>query len=343
MDIFEFAKRIQVSPTTVSRAISGKGRTSANTRELVLTRMKDLGYVPNPCAQQIATGRSGLVLLYLPDQAAMSDSFALEMIRNMQRALHDRGYALALDSARESDEAISPLFQWIMSGAIDGVVLITGDDDSIAQAKERASARSPYVLYTNTDGDIKVTAASQLPHIGSVVLDTDSGARLVARMLVELGHRRIGYINTVNESESVLRGFGSELDALGVRLADELVAYGGTTFAGGATALRQLMSLPSPPTAVFGRNDEVASGALAEAKSMGIRVPDQLSIVGHNDAPFASLLDPSLTTVRVDCFEIARSIVHILLEMLDSPKVGSKARYLKPELVMRGSVAPVCR
>ena len=338
MDIFQFAKELNVSPTTVSRAISGKGRISARTRELVLSRMSEHSYVPNPCAQQVATGRSGMVALYLPNERAISDSFALQMIKGVQRALHDCGSALVLDSADESRKA-SPILQWVTSGAIDGVVLITGDEESIAQANQHASASSPYVLYTNMDGEANVVAASESPYIGAVILDTDRGAREVAKMLVGLGHKRIAFITVGSEFDSVLAGFSRELSNLGVLIDDAFIPCEQSTHADGAKALRQLMSRAQTPTAVFCRNDDLASGALSEAKSLGIRVPEQLSIVGHDDTPIAALLDPPLTSVQVDCYEIGRMIVETLQDLTAASATPEKVRHSTPRLIVRQSVA----
>ncbi len=220
------------------------------------------------------------------------------------------------------------------------MILITCDEESAAEAIRYANARTPYVVYTVKDGEANVAAAVQTPHIGGVVLDTDWGAREVAKMLVGLGHRRIAYVRSTTGRDVLESSFVDELHALGVCPSDVRIWGGGATFADGARALARMMSEPLPPTAVFTRNDELASGLLAEARGLGIRVPADLSVVGHDDVQYAALLSPPLTTVRVDCVHIGTLIVDILLSMLDSPETRPPIRHVRPTLVMRDSVSP---
>jgi DNA-binding LacI/PurR family transcriptional regulator len=137
----------------------------------------------------------------------------------------------------------------------------------------------------------------------------------------------------------VLTTFQAELATLGVELPAEHIVVGGYTPEGGACAARALLEQSDPPTAIFARTDTLAFGALAAARQMGIRVPDQLSIVGHDDVPFAKLTDPPLTTVRVDCSAEGKAAVGILFALIDRPGEPGRVEVVDTELIVRGTVA----
>ena len=332
ISIIEFARKIGLSPTTVSQAINGRGRVSASTREMVQRKMVEYGYVPNLHAQQLVTGRSQMVVMHYTNQDLLTDLFLVEMVHGVQHALHRRGYGLLLDTASDFSENENLLSRWLRTGAVDGVILVQGWSDLTEWVTRFASLRTPIVVF----GDRKPPV---VPHAGGFRLANETAVHAVAERLVTLGHRRIGYIG-ISAADVVAQLFRSALESMGGALPPDLVAVGGFTPAGGANAIRSLLSLPDPPTAVFCRKDDLAVGALNAAAQMGVRVPEQLSIVGHDDVPMAASTDPPLTTVRIDCNALGEDVVGMLFRLLDHPDDVPLPGTVIATLVERASVAP---
>lgn len=332
MRIKEFAKLIGVSPTTVSHVLSGRGRVSAKTREMVLRRMRELGYTPNPHAQQLVTGRSHIIALHHTDQEILSDLFLTDFARGVQSTLHMHGYGLLLDNVFRLDSADSPLLRWVRSAAIDGVILIKGWSPVREHIKQLANPATPFVIYgAPTEAD--------LPYVGCITTDMKHGVEAVADLLVSLGHRRVGFIGT-REDDLFPTWFREALKKYGVPLEERNVVTAGFTVAEGATAARHLLTQPNPPTAIFARKDDLAIGAMFSAVSLGRRVPEQVSIVGHDDVPMASMMEPPLTTVRIDAFGLGQRAAEMVLALRRSPGEPIQICRFQTSLVIRKSTGP---
>lgn len=337
MNIREFARTIGVSPTTVSNAISGQGRISEATRRMVLERMQDLDFIPNLNAQRLSQGRTHLVALdFLFWHDYLADLFFAELTREIQDVLEARKYGLLLSGPGEV------LDRWVKTRAVDGVIL-GGDLSDLTIPERIAQAGTPCVVI----GHSPITG---IRDVGSVVIDLSRGAREVARRLMEQGHRRIGYISG-GVPDAVWFEFRDALREGGILLQDSLTVRAvsadresagtfriGATARDGAEAFRKLMAQAEPPTAVFVRTDMLAIGALQAAYQMGVRVPEDLSLVGHDDVPFAALAVPPLTTVRVDCMTLARLAVDMLLSLLNAPNAPVKPQVVQTELVLRDTL-----
>jgi DNA-binding LacI/PurR family transcriptional regulator len=173
--------------------------------------------------------------------------------------------------------------------------------------------------------------------MGSVVIDLAGGGVKVARALVEKGHRRIGFVGS-NYSQSVLPSFRSELKRLGVPMRPEWAVIAGDALEDGERAMHQMLTLPVPPTAVFTRTDELAIGALRAANKLKIKVPEQISIMGHDDLTFARFVEPPLSSVHVDFDRVGKAVVAQLFDLVENPDTLSTTRFVETELVMRGTV-----
>lgn len=331
MRIKEFARTIGLSPTTVSQAVSGTGRVSPQTRALVLRRMRELGYVPNPHAQQLVTGRSRIVVLHHTDQDIFTDLYLIELAHQIQHALRARGCGLLLDTANELQDEDNPLRAWLESAAVDGVMLVRGWSEVHGWMRRFASARTPVVLFGEAD-------YPDLPHVGNVRFDSSRALRQAVELLAAHGHRRIGYLGlrAPDTTEELLRRCLAEH---GLSLPSPLAICAGFTMADGVAAARHLLSLPDPPTAVVCRKDDLAIGALNAAAQMGVRVPKELAVIGHDDVPMAAITDPPLTTLRIHCDRLGAEAVDLLFTLLENPDARPGPRTVEAELVVRDSVA----
>jgi LacI family transcriptional regulator len=324
MTIREFARSIGVSPTTVTRAIHGRGRISPETRQMVLARMPEMGFTPNVNAQRLSHGRTNMIALDFGSRNDyLSDPFFVEITRDILETLESRGYGLLLSG---HDPILD---RWVRTRAVDGVILI-GSPAFEEEVPEIVRLGAACVIVANSP-------YTPVPGVGSVYVDLEPGARQVARCLVRHGHRRVGYIYGDSE-DGALSAFRDELTHLGGVLPEGFIVRGVHSPWDADQALCRLMALPDPPTAIFARTDGFATGVLGAAHRLGLRVPEDLSLVGHDDIPFAQWAHPALTTVRVDCIELARLATDTLFTLLDDTDAPVNPRSVRTTLVVRDSV-----
>ncbi|MHB9035410.1 MAG: LacI family DNA-binding transcriptional regulator [Armatimonadota bacterium] len=334
-DMDEIARKLGVSRATVSTALSGRGRVSEATRAMVIQCMNELNYVPNLHAQQLATGRSWMVALHVSGFDFGIHRWSIEITRGVQNALQSQGYRMVLDATSDLTRVDSLLVQSINSHALDGVILVHGDPYDSKVVQQLASPRTPFVLI----GANPIVA----PNVASIMYSGETGIRQLVGKMTELGHRRIGYIGWRPDSV-VLSRFRECLEESGLTLPEELIALTACqadTPDQGASAMRQLLSLPSPPSAVLARVESLALGAMKEATRHGLKVPDDISIVAHDDVYLAQFTDPPLTTVRVDVFKLGRWVADTLFHLLKNPDESVSVQTIDcGSLTMRQSLGP---
>jgi DNA-binding LacI/PurR family transcriptional regulator len=246
----------------------------------------------------------------------------MELARGLQEALLRSGFGPVLNATRGTLQSL------VASEAVHGVVLEFGSE-RWRLAREIAQKGTPCVVVAQTPYE-------EIPGVGWVCLDLRSGAREAARLLIDHGHRRIGFIGNF-EDDLVRVSFTQELMRAGVPLEPDLEVIAGTGRDAGAEAIRRLLSLGDPPTAVFARRDVLAAGALQAARHMGIRVPEELSIVGHDDIPLARRA--GLTTVRIDCSELGRAAAQVLSGLLHEGSVGAAPPIVHTKVIERHTVS----
>jgi LacI family transcriptional regulator len=263
------------------------------------------------------------------NQRLLADPYLMEQARGLQEALLHSGNGPVLNASRGTLQSL------VASEAVHGVVLAFGTERS-PLAREIAQRGTPCVVVTERP-------IEAIPGVGRIYLDLDSGAREAARMLIDYGHRRIGFIGNFDDDD-VRVGFTQELMSGGAQLPPELEVIAGaglTVIEGvreaGAAAMRRLLSLAEPPTAVFARTDVLAAGALQAAREMGRRVPEELSLVGHDDVPLARRA--GLTTVRLDCTELGRAAARVLAGLLPGGSPCATPPIVRTRVIERNSVS----
>jgi LacI family transcriptional regulator len=255
-------------------------------------------------------------------EAQLGDLYFLSLTRGLQDALLSSGYGPVLNVTRGS------LQRLVAAQAVHGVIMAAGNERGFL-AREIAENGTPVVVILQTPIEV-------VPRVGWVFLDLDSGGRSAAQVLLDHGHRRIGFIGNF-EDDPVRQGFLDELEAAGKPLGPEREVIAGSGREAGMAAMRRLLALPEPPTAVFARTDVLASGALKAAEHAGISVPDDLSLIGHDDIPLAAMMD--LTSVRIDCREIGQAAAAVLGGLLNGRPVDATVPTVRPRVVVRKSVS----
>jgi LacI family repressor for deo operon, udp, cdd, tsx, nupC, and nupG len=326
----EVAERAGVSVRTVSNVVNDFPQVAPDTRAKVQRALDELGYQPNAVARTLRRGRSGLIALVLPE---LDVPYFAELTRAVIEQAAAAGYTVVVD---QTDGDPVRERELVMRGnraaMFDGLIfnpLALGDAD----LRDRPSS-TPVVLL----GERVVQGG--LDHI---MIDNVGAAELATRHLIALGRRRIAAIgDQSDESRQTGRlrtqGYTAALRAGGLEVVPELIRPTGFFHrSDGAAAMSDLLALPHPPDAVFCYNDLLALGALRTILSRGLRVPEDIALVGFDDIEDGRYSTPSLTTIRPDKTQIAKHAVHLLLNRLDgdeSPPAEIPADY---DLVIRES------
>ncbi|UZN02713.1 LacI family DNA-binding transcriptional regulator [Cellulomonas sp. S1-8] len=312
----DVARAAGVSAATASRALSAPDLVSPARRELVRRVARELGYHPNRAARELITGRSGHLCLVVPD---LENPFFSAVAKAVQARARAAGHAVVVADSEEDPLLEAELVAQLGAQA-DGVLLCSPRMSADDLAATRAGGRP--LLLVNRES----------PGLPSVVVDTRDGVRQAVRHLLALGHRRIAYAGGPAGSWSGARRREGLAD-----LDVDVVDLGAHTpvFAGGVAAAD--LVLAAGATAVLAHNDLMALGVLDRLHARGVRVPQDVSVVGFDDAPVATLVTPALTTVAVPLARLGRTAVDLLLA---PPGDEVPHAVLPVELVVRGTTAP---
>lgn len=328
--IQDVARRAGVSVTTVSSALNNSGRVADKTRDKVLKAARELGYVASLSARSLKGGRTNVVGVVLGE--LRSPVFA-ELAASASDAARAAGmdtllYTTNYDRVRERNSVAS-----LIDGLVDGLLIML-PKESEHDLELLSRSRVPVVLVNYHAPDPNVTV------VGG---DNYHGARAAVRHLIALGHRRVAFISgnaDSGQSPERQRGYHDELVNAGLSPDPALVRGGDWSEQGGYRETSALLDLPDPPTAVFTANDHTAFGAINAVKARGLRVPEDLSVIGFDDIPSSQHIDPPLTTVRHPFGDIAQVAVKHLLDLIDG-KAGPRQRIELPsDLIVRASTGP---
>jgi len=334
--IKDIAAHLGLSTSTVSRALNDYDDVAPETVRRVRQAAQELGYTPSASARNLRrqrTDKIGLALLYGSAYTTFNEFFA-ELIRLVAAAAEKREYNLVLYTGMGEDPC--RLTRIAQSREVDGLLLM-GDVPGLDRAiQSLLVVGMPLVVLGRPVND---------PQVNYVTPDTLQAARLVIGHLVELGHRRIGYISFVpasRYSQNRCMAYRIALEENGLAFDERLIAYASLEPESSARALDALLALDEPPTAVYMFNDRMAIEVLRHLARQGIRVPDQISVVGFDDIRSASMITPALTTLRHPIPEVAEQAVGILLAHRFNPTAAAVHLTLPVEMVIRESTA-VCR
>ncbi len=332
--IYDVARLARVSTTTVSKVLSNTPYVSEKTRQRVLDAMHDLQYSPSLVARGLTNNRTyviGLIIPHDPDYS-FRDPFLLEVIRGVEGVASSNDYNVLLSmSKRTSLRATYDRF--LRMGYIDGVITVETLKGELDEQELSAS------------GIPRVSAGyrEDLQMLNSVICDDRRGGYEVTKHLLELGHRRIGVIsgpvNFIGAMDGRLQGARDAMAEYGLTLDPDLLTYGDFSIESGSSAAEPLLHDARRPTAIFAMNDRMALGAIGKAKELGLYVPRDLSVVGFDDIPLTSVIDPPLTTIRQFPAELGKVATQHLLTLIEQ-KISQFASVVIPiELVVRGSTA----
>jgi LacI family transcriptional regulator len=327
--IFDVAREANVSYSTVSRVINQKG-VSAEKRERVLRAMAELGYVANLQARSLAGGKSNIIGLLVH---SLTVEYFGEIARGVDEELAAGQYDLMLYTTHRRKGRESAYVTRLTRNLVDGLLLVL-PRNAETYLETLRHRRFPHVLVDHQGVTFDV------PSVGAT---NWQGGYDGTRYLIELGHRRIGFITgelAIGCARDRLAGYQQALTDAGIPVDPALIREGDFLQPQGFACANALLALPQRPTAIFASNDVSAFGVMEAVRNHGLRIPDDVSILGFDDIPQAAQVYPALTTVRQPLAEMGRAAAQLLFTYINEPDAPIKRIELPTTLILRRSCQP---
>ena len=321
--IYDVAKKACVSVVTVSRVINNASTVRQSSRDKVMKAIKELNYQPSSAAQSLARGKTNVIGLLIPN---LTDPFIMEVVDSVDRELEKKGYFLALSVIDKSDDSTVRSNFLFHHDRVDGILILTPvfEDDYVTSLKNKSI---PFVIMDNQLFPFTVS---------SIVVDNFKGGYDVTRHLLELGHLKFGCIGGPEEFLSAIHridGFNAALAEVGIEpYKNNRGEFDITT---GYDVTKKWVEDKELPTAIICGDDHIAFGAIDALRENGLRVPEDVSVVGYDNHPFASKLHPHLTTVKQPAIEIGVKGVEALFNAMNGKEKQHVVVKLPPELIIR--------
>ncbi|HLZ58694.1 MAG TPA: LacI family DNA-binding transcriptional regulator [Ktedonosporobacter sp.] len=322
--IYDIARAAGVTPTTVSKVLAGKGSISAATRERVMQFAQDLNYQPNLVARSLIKGRTGVIGLVVH---GMSNLFYAEITAIAEHLADERGMRIFVTTLSAKDEG-QKLLKDLTLRRVDGMVIAAG---AIAPQKlQSIPGLDLPAVYCFWEGETQDVAYP-------ISFDFEQAGRLAAEHLLALGHRRFAIVSYTHHGR--FTGFKAALADHSITLDPQCIRGGKDSPEMSKAIGLEVLTLPERPTAIFATNDMMAMGVLSAAWELGLSVPRDLSIVGHDDIEIAKYTTPPLTTLRIDTSAMLSASMDVLLAAIEGKAVTIPPIF-PAHLVVRGSSGP---
>lgn len=324
--ITEVAKEAGVSVATVSRVINRNGTVSADTQQKVYAAIAKFSYHPNDWARSLRRRESRMLLVLVPN---ITNPYYSAIVRGIEDTARRKHYNTMLCITDVDKRRADEYFDLLRSGRADGAILMdtTKDDKEIPELAKSF----PIVQCCEYCGS---------ENVGHVSIDNFKAAYEVVRFLCSIGHKKIGFVGSTNQFISTYQrwlGYEKALTENGLPIEKRYLSYADDdyNFSSGMRAVRELLSQPDHPTALFCISDVIALSAVRIAAELKIRVPEDLTVVGFDDVEYATMFKPMLTTVSQPCYLLGKTSCEMLLEQLD----GAPARsiFLEHKIILRDS------
>ena len=334
--IQDVARRAQVSTATVSRALSSPELVSEQTRKKVTEAVRATGYAMNQAARQLRSKAAHTIVVAFPNIGNAYYSVVLDGVVSETSA---RGYG-ALVANRLGDNPTQWLTDYFLSNRADGMVLFDGSLDISQFYDRKTQRRFPLVVACDELPD---------PRLNSVMIDNRAAGAAATQHLIDLGHRSLGHVYTPSKTAGIesdrFLGFQDALLRARIEMRRDWVFTGNFTIESGEAAAHAFLALKDRPTAMFLANDEMAMGFMTVLRHAGVRCPEDVSIIGFDDATDSRCMVPALTTVRQPRMDIGRKAAGLLIDLREGEGWPEKPVQitLDHEVILRESTAPPTR
>ena len=285
----QVAEKAGVSTTTVSHVINNTRVVSEDARERVLSVIQELRYIPSAVARSLKNDRTHTIGMMIPNN---SNPYFAELIQGIEDASFELGYNIILCNSYDDPKKQAAYIRVLMEKRIDGLILVSsGSDEDLSMLL--ANEVIPKVL---VDREVTGVAADLIE------ADHVQGAYEATRYLISLGHKRIACVagpDTLLPSGGRVAGYQRALKEAGITVCDDFIVHSDFTSEGGFNAFQKLLTLDSKPTAIFASNDLMAIGGICAANQAGVKIPQDLTVIGYDDIALARFSTPPLTTIEI--------------------------------------------
>jgi LacI family transcriptional regulator len=332
--IKDIAKALGLSTSTVSRALRDSHEISAKTKNLVRNYAKDLNYRPNPIALSLKEKRSNSIGVIVCE---IANSFFSQVINGIESIAYDKGYNVVISQSHESYNREVLDVNYLASRSIDGLLISVSTETNNFEHLQRLHAQGlPIVFFDRIVHEIQTH---------KVTVDNFSGSYDVTKHLAEKGYKRIANLagsDYLTNTRERIAGYREALTDNNIAFDADLVRYcihGGMLYEEAEKALDELFALPQPPDALFSSADKLTTSCLRYLKTHNIRVPEDIALVGFSNQALTELLDPPLTIVKQPAFEMGRTAMEMLLQLIEAKKPVKQFEHkvLPAELCIRDS------
>ncbi len=327
----EIAQALGISTMTVSRALNNRPNVDEKTRQKVLETARKMGYIPNLIAKSLVLRKTSTIGVVVPE---ITHSFFPEVVRGIEEVSYQAGYHIILAHTNENAQREISVIHTLISKQVDGLLVSISQSVENFEIYQQVVQRGlPLVFYDRCVKGLGVNC---------VRLDDRESAAKITRHLIEHGYERIAHISgpqNVLISEMRLKGFKDAVEATGIELDERLIVPGGFHEESGYRAMQQLLALPAGkrPRAVVAVNDPAAFGAMKAILEAGLRIPQDVAIVGFSDDIRAELMVSPLTTIRQNAYEIGRRAALKLIDLIEEKSNSVEEIVIHGELVVRHS------
>lgn len=329
--IRDVSKRAGVSVATVSRAFSAPERLTKKTLEKVLAAAEELQYTPNSLAKIFRANRTHSVVVMVPD---LSNSFFYGVIAGIERVASQHGYSLLLSDTKDDADVEASCLELLHGKRVDGIIQL-GSTSIEALKGADVDADFPFVHAIECDERTKVP---------TVAVDNVGASHEITQHLLDLGHREFFVIGGPEQSGITadrLQGIRRALRLAGIRLPNDRVAFGAFSIEEGVLHARSAIQNNPEVSAIIAMSDDLAVGALREAKRLGRAIPSDISIVGFDDIPYSAYTEPEITTIAQPSEKLGRKAMELLLDQLQGESISNRNVLLTAKLVVRASAAAI--
>lgn len=333
--IKDVAQRAKVAPSTVSRVIADSPRISEATKLKVNKAMEELGYHPNLNARSLASQSTQTLGLVMPSSGdvVFQNPFFPTVLQGISEGAHEKNYALHMTTGKSDKETLEAVIHMVQGKRVDGMILLNSkvEDKVISYLK---GIEFPFVVIGKPYKDVE-----EITHVDN---DNFRAMKEATEFLIELGHQQIAFIGgsldlvvTVDR----LLGYERALRNAGIELKNEYIIHEEFLREGGQEGVAELMSLDQPPTAIVVTDDFMALGVLNKLDELGVRVPEDISIVSFNNVLLAEMARPPLTSVDINIFDLGYQASRNLIQKVEDHKEPTKRVIISHQLVERFSCA----
>jgi LacI family transcriptional regulator/LacI family purine nucleotide synthesis repressor len=343
--VYDIAREANVSVATVSRVLNNTAPVKASTRERVVSLINKYQFSPNALARSLIKKETGMIGIILPD---ITNPFFPEVLAGLEQEARNKGYTFFLCDTGSSYQDVQSQYQResqylniLVEKQVDGIIMLGGRVDLVKCGPElikevaEVNKRLPVVLINGN-----LPGAS----LHRVVIDESAGAAMAMQHLIDLGHREIAFIGGYKQMSNTVQrvqGYVKAMERNGLQVDRKRILHGGFSVEAGKKLMAELLKNNEHGriTAVFCANDLIAIGAIKTIVKAGLRVPEDISIIGFDDIPFAANSMPEITTISLKCTELGRLATDVLHKLITNKKV-SRLTSIQPEIIVRESTAP---